>query len=121
MKIKGTLAGCTGQPFTAAKYSATLKTAGPVSCSVLKTAGEAATGAAKYKWTPKAKPSKGGGALNMLLTETPGVAFSGEVASGPYAPLAFSGTATESYTGAATCGGKAVKKGRFTGSTVEFF
>jgi hypothetical protein len=118
MKIKGTLTGCTGEPFTGTKYTATLKTAGPVSCSVLTAAGETATGAAKYKWTPKAKGSTG--TLNMLLTETPGVGFAGEVTSGSYAPLTLSGTATESYTGAATCGAKKVKKGTFSGSAVNF-
>jgi hypothetical protein len=118
MKIKGTVTGCTGQPFTQMSYSATLKTAGPVSCSVLKTAGETATGAAKYKWTPKAKPSKG--TLSLLLTEMPGAAFSGEVASGSHSPLKFSGTVSESYTGAATCSAKAVKNGTFTGSVVRF-
>jgi hypothetical protein len=118
MKIKGTLKGCTGEPFTEAKYTATLKTAGPVSCSVLKAAGEKATGAVQYKWAPKAKASKG--TLNMLLTETPGVAFSGEVTSGSYSPLKLSGTVTESYGGGATCGTKKVKKGTFSGSAVNF-
>jgi YVTN family beta-propeller protein len=126
MKIKGTLTGCAGgKPFTEAKYTAKLKTAGPVSCSVLKTAGEPATGAATYKWTPKAKPSKG--TLNMPLTETPDIAFSGEVTTGSYSPQTLTGAATESYTGAATCGervgkktAKAVKKGTFSGSAVSF-
>ena len=39
MRIKGTLTGCAGDPFTEARYTATLKTAGPVSCSVLKDSG----------------------------------------------------------------------------------
>jgi hypothetical protein len=56
----------------------------------------------------------------MLLTETPGVAFSGEVTSGSYAPLTFSGTVTESYAGGATCGAKKVKKGTYSGSAVNF-
>jgi hypothetical protein len=125
MKIKGTLTGCAGEPFTETKYTATLKTAGPVSCSVLKAAGEAATGAVKYRWTPSAKISIG--VLTMLLTETPGVAFSGEVASGSHSPLTPSGRATESYLSGATCGdkvgkkaAKAVKRGTFTGSEVGF-
>ena len=118
VKIKGALMGCTGEPFTETKYTATLKTAAPVSCSVLTAAGETAAGAAKYKWTPSAKASKG--TLDMLLTETPGVAFSGEVTSGSYSPLTFSGSATESYSGAATCSAKAVKKGTFSGSAVNF-
>ena len=104
MKIKGTLTGCAGTPFTGATYTATLKTAGPVSCSVLRTAGEPATGAAKYNWTPKAKASTG--TLSMLLTETPDIAFSGEVTSGSYAPLTLTGFATESFTFGATCGEK---------------
>jgi YVTN family beta-propeller protein len=118
LKIKGTLTGCTGKPFTGTKYTATLKTAGPVSCSVLKAAGETATGTAAYTWTPKAKASKG--TLSLPLTETPGVAFSGKVATGSYSPLTLSGTLSQRYTGAATCSTKAVKKGTFTGSAVTF-
>ena len=58
----------------------------------------------------------------MPLTETPEIAFSGEVTSGSHAPLTLIGTATESFTGGATCGEKvgktatkAVKKGTFSG------
>jgi hypothetical protein len=116
MKIKGTLSGCTGDPFTEVKYTAKLGTAAPVSCSVLKAAGEKATGAAQYKWTPKAKASTG--TLSLLLTETLGVAFSGEVVTGSYSPLTLSGKVSETYTGAATCSAKAVKKGTFIGSSV---
>jgi len=126
MRIKGTLTGCAGEPFTGAKYTATLKTAGPVSCSVLTGAGESATGVAKYNWTPKAKTSTG--TLSMPLTETPDIAFSGEVTTGPNSPLTLTGTATEKYTGAALCGVpqgklgvvKVVKKGTFSGSAVSF-
>jgi alpha-tubulin suppressor-like RCC1 family protein len=125
MNIKGTLASCAGEPFKEVEYTATLKTAGPVACSVLTAAGEPATGAAKYRWTPRAKASTG--ALNTLLTETPGVTFLGEVGAGGYSPT-FSGTVTQSYTGAATCGQasgkkatKAVMKGTFSGSAVSYF
>ncbi len=125
MKLKGTLTGCVGAPFTGATYTATLKTAGPVSCSVLTGAGEPAAGAATYKWTPKAKASKG--TLSMPLTETPDIAFAAEVTSGSYAPLTLTGTATENYTGGATCGEKvgkkavkAVKKGTFSGVISSF-
>jgi YVTN family beta-propeller protein len=124
MKIKGTLTGCTGKLFTGAKYTATLKTAVPVSCSALTEAGEPATGAARYTWTPKAKVSTG--ALSLPLTETPNVPVSAEVTSGSYSPLTLTGTATESYTDGATCGqkegkkaAKAVKKGTFSGSAVS--
>jgi hypothetical protein len=124
MKIKGTLTGCAGKSFTEAKYTATLKTAVPVSCSALTGAGEPAAGSAKYKWTPKVKASTG--TLNMPLTETPEIAFSAEVTAGSYSPLTLTGTATERYAGAATCGekvgkkaAKAVKKGTFSGSEVS--
>ncbi len=124
MKVKGTLTGCAGTPFTEATYTATLTTAA-VSCPVLKTAGEPATGAAKYKWTPKTKTSTG--TLSLPLTETPDVAFSGEVTTGPNSPLTFTGTATESYARAAICGVpqgkgvvKVVNKATFTGSAVTF-
>ena len=125
IKIKGTLTGCAGKTFTGATYTATLKTAGPLSCSVLTGAGEPATGAATYKWTPKAKTSTG--MLSMPLTEAPAIAFSGDLTTGSYSPLTLTGTATESYTGGATCGekvgktkAKAVKKGAFSGSAVSF-
>ncbi len=125
VKIKGRLWGCEGEPFSEANYTATLKTAGPVSCSVLEEAGEAAAGAAKYTWWPRAKATVG--SLSMLLTETPSVAFAGELATGSYAPATLTGSATESFTGGAACGekvggkaAKAVKKGTFVGSTVRF-
>jgi YVTN family beta-propeller protein len=126
LKIKGTLTGCISrESFTGASYTAIVKTAGAVSCSVLTGAGEPATGAAKFNWTPKAKPSTG--TLSLRLAETPGVALSGEVANGPYAPLSLSGMVSETFTGGATCGvpvgtkpAKAVKKGTFKGSAVAF-
>jgi alpha-tubulin suppressor-like RCC1 family protein len=118
MKIKGTLAGCTGEPFTESHYTAALKTAGPVSCAVLTAAGEAANGVAKYKWTPNAKHSRGNGSLSLLLTETAGAAWSGELVSGSYAPRRFFGTVSESYAGAATCNTRSVKSGAFNGSGV---
>jgi YVTN family beta-propeller protein len=123
MKIKGTLTGCAGKPFTGATYTATLKTAGAVSCSVLKTAGENATGDATYKWTPKATSSTG--TLSIPLSEAAGVPFSGAVTAATHSPLTLEGTVTERFTGGATCGekvgkkaAKAVKKGTFSGSAV---
>ncbi len=118
MKVKGTLAGCSGEPYVAVKYTATLKTAGPVSCSVLKGAGEAAAGASAFKWTPKASSSTG--TLGLLLTEMPGAAIEGSAGAGSYSPLAFSGEVSESFMGGATCGGKPVRSGAFTGTTVAF-
>jgi len=127
-KISGTLTRCIGEPFTEASYTATLTTAGPVSCSVLTGPGEGASGPAKFKWTPKAKPATGTGPLDLVLSEAPSAAFSGEVTAGSFSPLRFSGSAQESYEGAATCGvpngkkaAKAVKTGTFTaGTTVTF-
>jgi hypothetical protein len=116
--IKGTLTGCTGDPFTQVKFKASLKTAAPVACSVLKAGGEEAAGPAKYTWAPKAKRTAG--TLSVLLSETPGAAVSGEVTSGSYAPWTLSGTVTQSYSGAANCGEKPVKKGAFSGSAVSF-
>jgi hypothetical protein len=116
VKLKGAITGCS-DPFTAVTYTATLTTAGPVSCSVLNGAGETATGSATFKWTPKAR-HRSPGTLSLLLSETPGVAFGGEVASGSFSALALSGIATESYNG--TCGAQPVKKGSFSGSAVSF-
>jgi hypothetical protein len=120
MKIKGKLTGCSGESFTGTTYTATLKTTGMVGCPVLKGAGEPASGAASFKWTPKAKPAATTGTLGMLLTETPSVALSGALTTGPFSPLALSGKTSMTFAGGPTCGTKAVKKGAFDGSTVAF-
>jgi hypothetical protein len=127
VKIKGTLTGCTGEPFTEVSYKATLTTAHAVSCSALSEAGEAASGSAKFKWTPKAKPASATGPLSLVISEEPSVAFSGETAAGSFSPLTLAGAVSETYEGAAKCGVaegkkkvKAVKKGTFTGTTVAF-
>jgi alpha-tubulin suppressor-like RCC1 family protein len=117
IRIKGLLTGCTGGVFTSAKYAATLTTAGQVSCSALNGTGEAASGTASYRWSPKVKPSSTG-TLSLALRETSATDFSGSVTSGSESLLALSGTATESYSG--TCGAKPVKKGSFSGSAVSF-
>jgi hypothetical protein len=62
------------------------------------------------------------------LTEAAEIPLSSELESGPYSPLTLSGTATESYMNAATCGVpqekngviKPVTKGTFSGSAVNF-
>ena len=134
MKIAGTLTGCQGEPFTAASYKATLRTAGAVSCTVLAGAGEPATGAVKYKWTPKTKSAKG--TLSVPLTGASTTAFpsfevttgrsfefSGEVTSGAYSPLTFTGTALTRYIGGSRCGQqgeKAIKDGEISKSEVSF-
>ena len=76
---------------------------------------------------PKLKKVKNGeGTLSLGLAETPGLAFSGEVLTGSYSPLALSGSVTETYEGGPTCGqpvgnktAKAVKKGAFSGAAVK--
>jgi alpha-tubulin suppressor-like RCC1 family protein len=126
VKIKGTLTGCTGEAFTEAKYTAALTTTSKVTCSALSGPGAATFGSVKYAWTPKTKATTG--TLSLPLTETAGIALSGELESGPYSPLTLSGTASESYTNAAICGVpqgkkgviKAVTKGTFSGSAVNF-
>ncbi len=127
LKIKGALTGCTGESFTGATYTATLQTSGMVGCPALNTAGELASGAAKFKWAPKTKPGTSTGTLEMLLTETRSAAFSGALTAGPFSPLALSGSTSMTFTGGSTCGvpaggkpAKAVKKGTFTGTTVAF-
>jgi hypothetical protein len=127
LKIKGTLTGCSGESFTGATYKATLTTTEKVGCPVLKGAanwplvGRASSGA------PKTKPSTTTGTLGILLTETPSVAFSGELTADPFSPVALSGKTSMTFTGGTTCGvaqgkkkAKAVKKGMFTGTTVAF-
>ena len=105
-----------------AKYTATLTTTSKATCSALSGSGAATFGTVKYAWTPKTKATTG--TFSMPLTETPGIALASELESGPYSPLTLSGTATESYTNAATCGipqgrkgvVKPVTKGTFSGS-----
>ncbi len=125
MKIKGNLTGCSGEGFTEAGYTATLTTKTAVSCSILKEPGELSSGSAKFKWTPKAKPSTA--TFGLPLTETPNVDVSGALTEGTNSPLAFSSLASEKFTGGSTCGeaveakkAKAVKKGTIEGSTFDF-
>jgi virginiamycin B lyase len=125
VRVKGTLSECVGQPFTAANYGATLKTSAPVSCSALGGSGEEATGAARFKWTPKAKLATG--VLDLAVTESSGVRWSGNIGTGSYSPMFLSGTVSESYSGEATCGSrvgkkaaKPVKKGTFSGRLSYF-
>jgi YVTN family beta-propeller protein len=117
VKVKGTLKGCVTEPFTEAKYTATLTSAGKVGCSALKELGKAAFGTAKYTWTPKAKTTTG--IFSIPLSETAGISFSSELEAGPYSPLTLEGLVSESYTNAAKCGTTAVTKGKFTGPAVN--
>jgi len=124
VQIKGTLTPCSGETFTEAKYTATLTTESKASCSALSGPRAPAFGTAKYAWSPKTKSTTG--TLSLPLTETAGIAFSSELETGPYSLSTLSGTVSESYTNAATCGVpqegiiKPVTKGTFTGSAIAF-
>ena len=121
--IKGTLSGCTGEPFTKATYTATMKTQNSVSCVALDQE-ERVEGPAKFKWTPNAKASTGRLATALFEGET--VAMVGEVLTGSYSPLTFtSEEMTEVFSGGEQCGephgkkaAKPVKNGTFEGPPV---
>jgi Regulator of chromosome condensation (RCC1) repeat len=124
VKVKGTLTGCVNEPFTEAKYTAKLTTAGAVSCSALTGPGEPASGTVKYKLAPKTKRS---GTFEIALSEASGMALSSSLESVPFLPVGISGTVTEAYYRGITCGvplngkpAKPVTKGTFTGSAVDF-
>lgn len=121
--VKGTLSGCTGGAFSTIKYRASLTTEGSISCETLTTPGAGATGSAAYKWVPTSV--RAAGTLSTLLSELPGSAFSGEIDTGAYAPLALTGSITTTYRGGSTCGQSAgrkaansVKDGTFSGSAI---
>lgn len=128
MKITGRMSGCEAEPFATVNYTATLKTAGPVTCAALAGPGEPATGAARFDWSSTAKTSKG--SLTVPLAESLDLAFefAGEAATGPYSPMPFTGTTTTRYVDGATCGqeigkklAKPVKEGELRQSEVSFF
>jgi YVTN family beta-propeller protein len=123
MSFKGTLTGCSGEPFTSAKYSGKLTTTEAVGCGVLQKS-VAAPGTVSVTWTPETKPLTSKGSFSLPLAEEPaGTSFTGALTKGPFT-LTFLGTVSESYTFAATCGVpqgkkaviKVVKKATFSGS-----
>ena len=136
MKIKGTLQGCEGEPFTAATYKGTLQTAGPVTCAALTEPSEPAIGTVKFKWTPATKPATSVGTMSVPFAAASTIQlvsneitfgrafeFSGEVQTGAHSPLAFTGTALTRYFGGSRCGvpkSKAVKAGEVSNSEVGF-
>ena len=65
--IKGFLAGCAGGEVAAAKYTARLETAGPVSCESL-SLGESATGTIVVKWKHKGE-GESVSTISMPLSE----------------------------------------------------
>ena len=123
MTIKGTLTGCSSEPFTSAKFTAKLTTKGAVGCSVLQNS-EAATGTVSVTWTPETKPKTSKGSLSLPLAEQAGASLASALTKGPFTPRTLVGTVSESYTNAAFCGVpqgkkgviKVVRKGTFSGS-----
>ena len=121
MTVKGTLTGCSGEPFTSAKYVAKLTTTAAVGCSVLQNL-EAATGTVSLTWTPETKPKTSKGSFSLPLTEQAGTFFTSALTTGPFTPLTLSWMVSERYTNAAVCGVlkgkliKPVKIGTFSGS-----
>jgi hypothetical protein len=109
--IKGTLSGCTGSSVTGGTYLAHLKTAGPVSCAALSSAGEVATGSIVIKWSPKGQGNSNG-TFSMPLTALAGVGLGGTLQSGPFATSSISGTVSQSFAGACGGGGKSKGKGK---------
>jgi YVTN family beta-propeller protein len=124
MIVKGTMTGCSGEPFTSAKYEAKLTTTEAVGCSVLRNPG-AATGTVSLTWTPETKPRASKGSFSLpLAEEQAGTSLSGALTKGPFTPLTLLGTVSESYTNGAICGVPqgskgvihVVKKGTFSGA-----
>ena len=128
VKVKGTLSGCSGGPYTGAKYTGTLKTAGPVSCATLDSAGAPASGALIVKWTPKAKGADSIGTLLVLVSEGAAKAVGGALESGPFLGSIIAGSISQTFKNASACGvetptkaGKPVKSATFTGTTVSVY
>jgi YVTN family beta-propeller protein len=124
INVKGTMTGCSGEPFTSAKYTAKLTTTGAVGCSVLQNSG-AASGTVSLTWAPGTKPKSSNGSFSLpLAEEQAGTSLTSSLTKGPFTPLTLVGTVSESYTDAAVCGVpqgkrgvvKPVKKGTFSGS-----
>lgn len=129
VKVKGKLSGCSGSPFTGAKYSATLKTAHAVGCSQLANpAGDPTTGALLVKWAPKAKGAQSNGTLSLSLTESPGAALGGSLEGGQFAATNIAGSISATFAKATSCGkstgGKPVrplKKATFSGPAFQLY
>lgn len=128
LKVTGSLTGCTGGPFTAAKYTATLKTSGPVDCQKLHAAGVAASGAVVAKWVPKTKGAESNGDLSMILVESSSSPVGGSLDSGQFAGTDIAGSVAETLAKATACGvetagkpAKPLKSATFTGSKVSLY
>ena len=124
MTIKGTLTGCSGEVFTSAKYTAKVTTEAAVGCSELQKPYPpvGATGTATFTWAPETKPKTSKGSFGFSVAGGGAAPLTSALTTGPFTPMTLSGTVSESYTNAATCGVpqgrlgiiKAVTKGTFS-------
>jgi hypothetical protein len=127
-KVTGTLSGCTGGTFTGGKYTGTLKTGNPISCSTLGSGGQPAAGALIVKWLPKAKGAESNGSLSILVTETSGATISGGLESGQLSGASLTGSISQNFAKASSCGvevkgkpAKPLKASTLSGSTVQLY
>jgi hypothetical protein len=128
IKLKGSLTGCTGGPYSSASYAGTLQSADRLDCSTLtKSPGAPAEGTLTVKWLPKAKAGISTGSVTIEVTETAGAALDGKLITGPFSKSSFSGTVSETFKGAASCGVaskgkvKPVRKATLVGSSVAVY
>lgn len=114
VQVKGNLTNCASveSEVTSGKFQLHFKTAEPIDCATLKTAGVGAASEENkimLKWAGGMGNSQG--PASLLITEEPAAALTGSITSGPFEGGAVSGSLSQSYTGGATCGeGKGKKK-----------
>lgn len=125
VEIKGSLTNCTSieSTVTSGAFQVHFKTAEPISCATLKTAGVGAAPEENkiiLKW---AGAGNSQGTASLLITEEPAPALTGSITSGPFEGGAVSGSLSQSYTGGPTCGvghgkkkPKKVSKGSVSGT-----
>jgi len=127
-RLKGSLSGCSADAYTSATYTAVLHTNGPIACSALTSEpGEPASGTLSVKWRPKGKASSSTGTINIDVTSVLNATVDGTLSTGLFSPATLSGSMSETFAGAQTCGVaskskvKPVKKATFTGSPVTLY
>jgi hypothetical protein len=118
VKVTGFLRGCTAG-FESATYTATLKTAEPVTCATVMTGGGVpASGPLIIKWKPHSEAGHSRGTFSMPLSAMSPVSVAGTLESGPFAGRGISTAVSQSY-GPSCEEVKKIKKGSFEGSAFE--
>ncbi len=126
LTLKGELSHCDGPvAIEGGKFTAQLHSEGELTCSALQSEQPLSPVSLLVNWTPTEAGSSGG-ALAVSLAEG-GSGIAGLLEGGPFpSGAALSGTIFESWTGGPECGltegtkkAKAVKKGTFSGSSIE--